>query len=246
MTETQKKIGIGALAAVVIIAVIALQFSSEPVEKEPSQVENAKTEAKTEKAVTSQKNGKSQSKEEREARAEQNKERLLELMDDAEENHDAALELAMQMAETGTNEEKLDAVRCFEWFGDTKSVKGLLTVIQGTTGDLQKEGRQSLQHILARSNYDEDGLDKESWLSVIQNDSDPEALSHYFHLLGTLDNPKSVPILMELLDSENEDIKKEAQELISSIASGDEILTRKEAEAWWQTYQKEHPEEFEK
>ncbi|MBQ7177018.1 MAG: hypothetical protein IJS08_06355 [Victivallales bacterium] len=168
-------------------------------------------------------------------------ETLQALLDD-DDKHGEALKLALSMAETGDAEQKEAAIEAFNWIGGHEARITLVKLLD--TGESVSENAASaLIHLFQEdAQKQEEPFDEEAFASALDKlvEADRDAL---FIILGSYPVETAAPVLIHLMDSQNEAIRDQAFETFGSVAEGMEIQTKADAEKWFAKYKAEHEEE---
>ncbi len=172
---------------------------------------------------------------------EQSLKTLQALLDD-EDKHEEALQLALKLAETGDAEQKVAAIETFNWIGGHES-KMALTKLLTIGGTVTENSTSALHHLfLEDAQYSDKPFDEEAFTaSVLQlNGADREAL---FIVLGGYPVETQAPVLIKLMDNQDEALRELAFEYFSSMAEGEEITNKEAAEKWLAKYKADNKAE---
>lgn len=152
------------------------------------------------------------------------------LLDD-EEKHGEALKLALSMAETGDAEQKLAAIGTFNWVGGHEAKTALVALLD-TGGLVSENAASTLIHLFQEDAQKQEVLfDEEVFVSALDKlaAADRDAL---FIILGGYSVEKAAPVLIKLMDSQNDAVRNQAFETFESMAEGAEIASKADAEIW--------------
>lgn len=174
---------------------------------------------------------------------------LSKLLDD-DATHGDALNLALELAENGNYNEKLDALSAFAWLGGKAAMdKSIKLISAGDTVGARAD--QVVSHLIQENLMTGEPLmDLASWKALFNNLSDETEIDSYMILLSGYSLEESFPVLLELAESGREKISKAAKEYLSSVAFGREFENVEDARKWYKQYQelqekkaKEEPKE---
>ena len=157
---------------------------------------------------------------------------------DEEETHTDALALALELAAKGNNQEKLDALKAFEWIGGKEAVIASIK-LKATAGDTVGErAGQVLNHLIQESLVTGEPLmDIDSWKALFDNLYNEGDIDYYMILLSGYSVEESFPVLLELALSEREKLSNAAKEYLEFVAYGQEFATVEDAKKWFEQYQ---------
>jgi len=168
---------------------------------------------------------------------------LQELLDD-DAKHTQARVMAMTMAVTGSDYEQLEAVNALRWLGGQDAQKTLVKVMASAGEEAATEARYVLMHLLTEDLITDSPapFDPSLWKEAIEAAGDESEQEAFMVLLGAHPPRHAVPVLLDLLESDDDNLKQLAQEHLEANTSGEEITTREQGEEWLT----EHLEEQEK
>ena len=172
---------------------------------------------------------------------EESLEKLQALMDD-EEKHEEAMTLALTLAETGDADQKVAAIETFNWIGGHEA-KMALTKLLPIGGLVTENATSALQHLFLEDAQDSSKpFDDEAFsATVLQlNEANRDAL---FLVLGGYPVETQAPVLIKLMDTQDESLRELVFETFSSMADGEEITSKAEAEKWLAKYRADNKAE---
>lgn len=106
----------------------------------------------------------------------------------------------------------------------------------GAADDIKEEAIDTLKHIIEESLVTGEAvMDKDSWLTVL-SDMDYVTRYSYMVLLSQFDKSESVPIFLEMYDSENREIQDLSRLFVSMIANGDDMSDKSKVEEWMESF----------
>ena len=164
----------------------------------------------------------------------ENVRKLQDLMDEVENNKEAAFIQAKSMLK-GTLNEKIHAINALEWIGGSRSVIALSAALNDSNPDLSSLARRAIENILTKAHYSdapEDQIEREAWDAIIESDPGEDNKFVYFQKMVELPSLEAVPLLARYLDSPDESTRKLAREYIKMAAYGEEITTKEQADTW--------------
>ena len=168
--------------------------------------------------------------------------KLQSLLDD-NERHEEALELALKMSQ-GNRAERAASLDTFLWVGGPKSVKALLA-LRHDTGEIRERANEVMNHLIQQNLHEDKGelLTADDWFSLLDGNPDSDEANSYLTLLAAFDVATAAPVLIRLLESENETNRERAKEYLEFISNGESLTTVEEARKWYEKYQKERQAE---
>ena len=154
-----------------------------------------------------------------------------------------ALELALKMSQ-GNRAERAASLDTFLWVGGPKSVKALLA-LRHDTGEIRERANEVMNHLIQQNLHEDKGelLTADDWFSLLDGNPDSDEANSYLTLLAAFDVATAAPVLIGLLESENETNRERAKEYLEFISNGESLTTVEEARKWYETYRKEHQAE---
>ncbi|MBR5837770.1 MAG: hypothetical protein IKZ84_04430, partial [Victivallales bacterium] len=148
--------------------------------------------------------------------------RLSKLLDN-DAAHADALALALELAEKGNNNEKVDALSALEWLGGKEAVLTSIK-LKGAGDAVGERAGQVLNHLIQESLVTGEPLmDAASWKALFNGLYDDSEIQSYMVLLSGYSLEDSFPILLELAESGREKVADVAKEYLSSVAFGREF-----------------------
>ncbi len=250
MNKRLKTIGIFALVIAVAIIVVLLPKQKEASPAEEAALSVAPSVADTPEVALSESGETDEERARRRAAAQeklleeasQNIVKLQSLLDD-NERHDEALELALKMSQ-GNRAERAASLDTFLWVGGPKSVKALLA-LRHDTGEIRERANEVMNHLIQQNLHEDKGelLTADDWFSLLDGNPDSDEANSYLTLLAAFDVATAAPVLIRLLESENETNRERAKEYLEFISNGESLTTVEEARKWYETYRKEHQAE---
>lgn len=172
---------------------------------------------------------------------EQSLKNLQSLMDD-EEKHEDAMKLALTLAETGDAEQKVAAIETFNWIGGHEA-KMALTKLVPIGGLVTENAISALQHLFLEDAQDSSiPFDAEAFSAAVLQltGADRDSL---FIVLGGYPVETQAPVLISLMDTKDESLRELVFETFSSMAEGEEINSKVEAEKWVEKFKAENKTE---
>ena len=161
---------------------------------------------------------------------------LSRLLDD-DASHADALALALELAEKGTDHEKVDALSALEWIGGKEAVLASIK-LKGAGDAVGERAGQVLNHLIQESLVTGEPLmDAGSWKALFNGLYDDSEIQSYMVLLSGYSLEDSFPILLELAESGREKVADVAKEYLSSVAFGREFKDVEDAKTWYKQYQ---------
>ena len=162
--------------------------------------------------------------------------RLSKLLDN-DAAHADALALALELAEKGNNNEKVDALSALEWLGGKEAVLTSIK-LKGAGDAVGERAGQVLNHLIQESLVTGEPLmDAGSWKALFNGLYDDSEIQSYMVLLSGYSLEDSFPILLELAESGREKVADVAKEYLSSVAFGREFKDVEDAKTWYKQYQ---------
>ncbi len=159
--------------------------------------------------------------------------RLQELLDD-EEKHEEALKMALEMVGK-SYEQKLAAIDALNWIGGHEAKMGLVSLLQ-VGGAVTTNSIHALQHLfLEEAQDDSKPFDAEAFYAAIELLEETDRDSLLVILLG-YPVEQAAPVVIKLMDSTNEDIRRQAFDSFETIAEGTEVASKAQAEDWLRDY----------
>ena len=157
--------------------------------------------------------------------------RLSKLLDN-DAAHADALALALELAEKGNNNEKVDALSALEWLGGKEAVLTSIK-LKGAGDAVGERAGQVLNHLIQESLVTGEPLmDAGSWKALFNGLYDDSEIQSYMVLLSGYSLEDSFPILLELAESGREKVADVAKEYLSSVAFGREFKDVEDAKTW--------------
>jgi HEAT repeat protein len=184
--------------------------------------------------------------------------KLQDLLDD-ESTHAEALEKALVLAEASIRE-RVAAIDALRWLGGRRAMYALLKLRNESYSAIADEAGHALNHLLTenlytggikRDDFPDDGLvildeglyddelsdeeqkpDQALWLQAIESADDENTRDALLIVLAAHPVEEAVPILLQLLDSANPEVREAVKEHLQSITGGEEIITRQQGEEW--------------
>ena len=167
--------------------------------------------------------------------------KLQSLLDD-EETHDEALKLALELADRGDAEQKLAAIETFNWVGGHEA-KMALAKLLATGGAVTENASSALQHLFLEDAQDSSKpFDEEAFTAAVLELRN-EDLDALFIVLGGYPVETQAPVLIKLMDTQNESLRELVFETFVSMAEGEEITTKEAAEKWLEKHKAENKAE---
>ena len=161
---------------------------------------------------------------------------LSRLLDD-DASHADALALALELADKGNNNEKVDALSALEWLGGKEAVLTSIK-LKGAGDAVGERAGQVLNHLIQESLVTGEPLmDAASWKALFNGLYDDSEIQSYMVLLSGYSLEDSFPILLELAESGREKVADVAKEYLSSVAFGREFKDVEDAKTWYKQYQ---------
>lgn len=176
-----------------------------------------------------------------EEKKQQKLEKLQALLDD-EEQHDEALKLALSMVETGDAEQKIAAIETFNWIGGHDAKMALVALLD-YGGVVSENAVSALIHLFQEDAQDsEKTFDEEAFVAALSKteETNRDAL---FVVLNGYPMETAAPVLINLMESQNEAVRKQVFETFESMAEGTEITSKADAEEWLKNYLAENKED---
>ena len=102
--------------------------------------------------------------------------------------------------------------------------------------DIKEDAIDTLKHIIEESLVTGEAvMDKSSWLSVL-SDMDYVTRYSYMVLLSQFDKSESVPVFLEMYDSEDHEIQDLSRLFVSMIANGTDMSDKTKVEEWMESF----------
>lgn len=176
-----------------------------------------------------------------EEKIKENLDNLQLLLDDHEKNEES-LELAVSMMKR-TKPEKLAALNAFQWIGGPVSIKETISALTDTE-EVADRASDVLHNLIQTDLASEEmSMTPEFWQDLFNN-LPQDGRDPYLVLLTAYPVEECFPVLLNLMESQDESLRESALEYASTIAEGVELMTREEAEKWFNAYlAKETPQE---
>ena len=180
----------------------------------------------------------------RDGKAQQKQEKLekLQALLDDEEKHEEALKLALSMVEKGDAEQKNAAIETFSWIGGHEA-KVALVKLMDIGGMVSASATSALIHLFQEdAQKQEEPFDEEAFVAALDKlvEADRDAL---FVVLSGYPVETAAPVLINLMDSQNEAVREQVFETFESMAEGTTIANKADAEKWFKNYLAENREE---
>ena len=158
---------------------------------------------------------------------------LQDLLDDAD-RHQEAKALAMTMATSGSDLQQLAAVNALRWIGGRDAKKTLVKVMGKAGEEVSGEALRALTHLFNQDLVAEhpDPFDPALWKEAIQNAFDSAERESLFVLMGAHPARDTVPLLLDLQESRDNDLAELATEYLEANTGGTEIQNRQQGEEW--------------
>ncbi|MBR4675236.1 MAG: hypothetical protein IKP00_12285 [Victivallales bacterium] len=168
-------------------------------------------------------------------------ESLQALLDD-EEKHDEALKLALSMVDKGDAEQKLAAIETFNWIGGHEAKMALVALLD-YGGIVSENATSSLIHLFQEDAQDsERTFDEEAFIAALDKMEETER-DALFVMLNGYPVETAAPVLINLMDSQNEALRNQVFETFESMAEGTEITSKADAEEWLKKFLAESKED---
>ncbi len=173
-------------------------------------------------------------------RIRENLETLQKLLDD-EETQEEALELALKMSEADY-EQRIAAIDALNWIGGHEAKMALVKQLD-YGGNVTENAMQALVHQFQDDAQDtEHAFDEEAFVAALYLLGETERKALFIILCG-YPTGDCARVLITLMDSQDEGIRKLAFESFESVAEGMEIQTKADAEEWLKNYLAENKED---
>ena len=146
-----------------------------------------------------------------------------------------ALKLALDLAEKGDGEQKIAAIETLKWIGGHEAKMTMVNLLE-FGGEVKENATAALQYTFTEDAQDSNiPFDTEAFSAAVLQlkGTDRDTL---FVVLDGYPVETQAPVLIKLMDSQDEALREVVFEHFASMAEGEEITNKEAAEKWLAKY----------